>query len=249
MCFSQDMYEIRYRLQYVSDTESSLIKVEDFYLFSNGQNHSYFLSENFYALDSIKQSIARKGLGALNLSKVPKTKFNYIIEKKLAEKQVAFYDNILKYKLAYVEQPAYNWIIHNEKKSISNFECTKATLNYYGRKWTAWFTNDIPINDGPYKFAQLPGLIIKLYDLENSFDFELVALKKNKNNNHKAEMNKKLNTYKMVTKTAYLEAVKNINKNIVNELSTIGITLDSEAQNRLQKKGINGNNQIELIAE
>lgn len=32
----------------------------------------------------------------------------------------------------------------------------KATCDFAGRKWIAWFTTEIPIQDGPYKFYGLP---------------------------------------------------------------------------------------------
>lgn len=44
-----------------------------------------------------------------------------------------------------------------------------------GRKWTAWFSLDIPISDGPYKFRGLPGLIIFLYEDNNKHNFLLLG--------------------------------------------------------------------------
>ena len=47
----------------------------------------------------------------------------------------------------------------------------------YGRKWTAWFTTEIPIQDGPYKFRGLPGLIVKIEDETKSHCFALNGIK------------------------------------------------------------------------
>jgi hypothetical protein len=40
--------------------------------------------------------------------------------------------------------------------------------------WTAWFTKEINVSDGPYKFSGLPGLIVKLEDDRGDYKFDLV---------------------------------------------------------------------------
>jgi len=47
-----------------------------------------------------------------------------------------------------------------------------------GRHWIAWFAPSIPISEGPYKFSGLPGLIIKLSDSNNFWNFEFTSLRK-----------------------------------------------------------------------
>ncbi|RTZ46452.1 GLPGLI family protein [Chryseobacterium arthrosphaerae] len=42
------------------------------------------------------------------------------------------------------------------KKKNREFNTQKAVCDFAGRKWTAWFTADLPIQDGPYKFYGLP---------------------------------------------------------------------------------------------
>lgn len=69
------------------------------------------------------------------------------------------------------------WKIENEKKQILGMTVQKATTNYGGRNWTAWFTNEIPIPDGPYVFHGLPGLILEISDLKQDFVFSIVQIK------------------------------------------------------------------------
>ena len=45
------------------------------------------------------------------------------------------------------------------------------------RKWFAWFTNEIPIQDGPYIFQGLPGLIVSISDDNNDYQFKLGEIK------------------------------------------------------------------------
>ncbi|WP_435524227.1 GLPGLI family protein [Chryseobacterium indoltheticum] len=53
------------------------------------------------------------------------------------------------------------WNISNEHKKIGVWAATKATTNFGGRNWTAWFSEDIPLPYGPYVFYGLPGLFLK----------------------------------------------------------------------------------------
>lgn len=71
------------------------------------------------------------------------------------------------------------WYILPELKKINNYNCQKAITEIGGRKWIAWFTNDIPISKGPYIFRDLPGLIISIYDDKDNFNFEVVDIYKN----------------------------------------------------------------------
>lgn len=56
----------------------------------------------------------------------------------------------------------FNWQLHKEVKQVLGYKCQKATTNYRGRSYTAYFTTEIPINDGPWKFYGLPGLILEV---------------------------------------------------------------------------------------
>jgi GLPGLI family protein len=50
-------------------------------------------------------------------------------------------------------------------------------VTYAGRDYKAWFTNEIPVSDGPYKFYGLPGLIVEIEDSKKQYTFELVSYK------------------------------------------------------------------------
>lgn len=68
--------------------------------------------------------------------------------------------------------PDQQWILLSDTATISGYHCQKATCNFHGRNFEAWFTPEIPIRLGPWKFGGLPGLIIKVYDSDHFYTFE-----------------------------------------------------------------------------
>lgn len=71
---------------------------------------------------------------------------------------------------------AQQWNISTDTLTVLGYICQKATTEFRGRNYEAWFSPDIPVNDGPWKFYGLPGLIMKVSDSENLFSFELIGL-------------------------------------------------------------------------
>ncbi|WP_312078297.1 GLPGLI family protein [Chryseobacterium sp.] len=73
------------------------------------------------------------------------------------------------------EKTNFKWKLSKETKQIEGYHCQKATLNYSDRTWEAWFTKEIPIQQGPYVFSGLPGMIVQIADTENHHIFTLKA--------------------------------------------------------------------------
>ena len=72
---------------------------------------------------------------------------------------------------------SYDWKISGDGKKIGNYSCLKATTNFRGRDYTAYFTEDIPLPYGPNKWFGLPGLILEIYD--NDYLYHAQALNVN----------------------------------------------------------------------
>lgn len=68
------------------------------------------------------------------------------------------------------------WDIINEFKSINDFKVQKAIGDFRGRKYIAWFSNEIPINYGPWKLNGLPGLILNVSDDRNEVMFFIKSI-------------------------------------------------------------------------
>lgn len=79
--------------------------------------------------------------------------------------------NNSKYKITESIEPI-KWQIEKDVKKIAGYTCQKATCNFRGRKYMAWFTTDIPLSFGPWKLHGLPGLILEASDEKNQVNFK-----------------------------------------------------------------------------
>ncbi|MFC3812814.1 GLPGLI family protein [Lacihabitans lacunae] len=70
-----------------------------------------------------------------------------------------------------------NWTPSEGLDSLLGYACQKATVSYMGRDYVAWYAPELPISDGPWKFHGLPGLILRVYDTQNIFDFKVFSIK------------------------------------------------------------------------
>lgn len=109
-------------------------------------------------------------------------KFSEKIYKFYPDMKVQYVDKVANgftpMNLGYNDDTKFNWKIENGKEKIGEYNAQKATTEFGGRKWTAWFSTELPFQDGPYKFHGLPGLIVKIADDEGNYSWELKGNKK-----------------------------------------------------------------------
>ncbi|CAD7806079.1 hypothetical protein CHRY9390_01460 [Chryseobacterium aquaeductus] len=121
-----------------------------------------------------------------DLSKsVKMPKFSEKIDKFYPDMKVLYIERVANgftpISIGYSENLKFDWKILNEKEKIGTYNTQKATADFGGRKWTAWFTTDLPFQDGPFKFHGLPGLIVKIEDSEKNYSWVLQGNKKVEN--------------------------------------------------------------------
>ena len=68
--------------------------------------------------------------------------------------------------------PAQKWTLLPDTALVSGYHCQKAVCSFHGRDFEAWFTHEVPVRFGPWKFGGLPGLIVKVYDTDHYYTFE-----------------------------------------------------------------------------
>lgn len=68
------------------------------------------------------------------------------------------------------------WQIQSETKELLGYSCQLASCDFRGRTWYAWFSTDIPVNEGPWKLFGLPGLVLEAYDSKKHYAYKAVGL-------------------------------------------------------------------------
>lgn len=131
----------------------------------------------------------------------------YIIKKDVTNKSVTHYLK-LDETLAYQDKFDLQWELTDRELQILGYHCKSAKVSFRGRNYTAFFTEDIPVNDGPYKFYGLPGLILKLTSDDEEYDFTAVAIEKNMIN-----LDLDLRNSIITTREKYLLEMKELSKN------------------------------------
>lgn len=139
---------------------------------------SLFYGEGRIKRDSIIQRMRETRNFDRNTMQNLRTSIDYIVEKDLVKNITYFKTRLGRDQYTYEEDRKMDWKILPETVKIGEYETQKAETFFAGRKWYAWFTQDIPFQDGPYKFKGLPGLIIKLEDEKGDYSFDLQQSKK-----------------------------------------------------------------------
>ncbi len=143
---------------------------------------SQFYSWDKKVSDSIMKAVFEKQYkngGKIDFGKIKKRgSVAYKVFKNYPDFKVSFIDNFGGYSYKVKDPREINWQMTSETQKIGEWNCQKATTEFAGRKWTVWFTPEIPITDGPYKFRGLPGLIVKANCEDNSHSYLLVGVKK-----------------------------------------------------------------------
>ncbi len=139
---------------------------------------SVFYSAKAIQRDSIMQRMRQTRTFDRNQMQDLRTTINYVVEKDYPKQSVTLKNRIGRDQYAYTESQPFQWKILNETVKIGEYNTQKAETQYGGRTWYAWFTTEVPFQDGPYKFSGLPGLIVKAEDSNNDYSFDLMQTKK-----------------------------------------------------------------------
>lgn len=218
-------YQFDYRYDYIKDTLNLNDKRSDFFsLYVDKQNNSYFLQNKLLEIDSLLLEVEKNN----QIVTLPSSYSKWRVIKN-NDKGHYFIDMLGKNYYNYLINNDFNinWQIKDEHKEILGYKATKAVCKTFGREWEVWFTEQIPLSSGPYKFSGLPGLIMEISDTKKYFTFELLSVK---SKSKTIELPSRVLNSILLTKEDFEKALRNYNENIIEELKLQGIHLNSKTQ-------------------
>lgn len=242
LIFSQN---IKITYQYKLKQGDSIVS-QNVTLYNEDEN-SYFFSNAKFETDSILVAREKKEIETgqrMSFKNLPNDEVVYFLKKKNPEGFVEFYSNEFDQNLKYTENEKFDWKLSNDetKKSL-NYTLKKATLKKYGRNFVAWYSPDIPINDGPNKFYGLPGLIFEIYDTDCEHHFILNSIQKTSIDTNILFRNQK---FLPVTKEKYISFREQFKKDPFQKIKSM---ISSSGINEYKSKSGNIINMSQIIAE
>lgn len=75
------------------------------------------------------------------------------------------------------DMPCFDWELTDSVINVLGYECQCAKCMFRGREWTVFYTEDIPLADGPWKLHGLLGLIMRASDEKGHYTFECIGIK------------------------------------------------------------------------
>jgi GLPGLI family protein len=103
-----------------------------------------------------------------------KVKFRTVVIKHYPDiNKYIFQQNLITAKYNYSDDISIQWTLFDEEKDIEGYKCKKASCDYRGRHYIAWYAPEIPIGEGPYVFSGLPGLILEISDSREHYHFKI----------------------------------------------------------------------------
>lgn len=89
-------------------------------------------------------------------------------------------------------EPRMDWMLSGQTRTIEGYLCRQAVCRFAGREWSVWFTIEIAVDCGLWKFNGLPGLILEARDSRGHYHFTVNAIE---------NQTEDIVTYKTPTKT------------------------------------------------
>lgn len=177
----QVKFQVVYDAEYIYEkkytkTDTLIGRIEEKMLLQIGNKYSAFYSYPIFQRDSIISANMAKGI-PVNFSGNG-GQINWKVYKNYPEQdKTAYLDFFAADRYLCIEpMEPIDWQLTDSIDSICGYECHQAIAKFKGRTWIAWYTEDIPIDNGPWKLSGLPGLILKAHDSENDYGFTAVGL-------------------------------------------------------------------------
>lgn len=237
---------ITYELKFKEDsTNLSLQRREEMVLLV-GDRVSIFTGKNFYAFRQQGKKAEREGRLDAFLDEFKASnrvgRFTYSIYKNYPVGKITYTNKVLPGFFLYEEDfETFRWELKDTKEKFGDYNTRLAAINYGGRLWTAWYTTEVPLSEGPYKFRGLPGLIVKMADSKGHYIFEIVSIERL---SEITPIELEEHDYVRTSRERYLRSEENLRMDIISRAREAGA--NSQAQQTAARNMQRRNNPIEL---
>lgn len=173
-----------------------------------GANVSRFCTTAYMSLDSLLryESISRVALASVihNNVKYAPAFYSMIFQNYPQRGKLTCTGRVCNTDLKYEEDlPDMNWILHDDMDTLLGYTVQKAVCTFRGRVYSVWFTKQLPVAVGPWKFSGLPGLILKAEDGRGHYKFTASGVYR-----ISSSIEMPLYTYLKTSRKKYIEAVR-----------------------------------------
>lgn len=170
------VYRVNYSYSFVTDTSGNITdrgigtleigrNVTKYY------NYYYFLTDSLVRSGRIRHYMDNSNNITPNVSD-PVTYYESFIHRRSRDVWTCT-GRIVTQDFLYEDKiPPIEWRISDSISVILGYSAVMAECTFRGRDYVAWFTTEIPVSAGPWKFSGLPGLILCVSDSEGYYRFE-----------------------------------------------------------------------------
>ena len=237
--------EVSYDASRVNLRDGSHISPNKYILLANAKESKFYspITEYIDSLQSTPEDddkykeMTRGAYMSGKIDDIPRRDGSYYIFKSMTDGKIRYYDVNGVEKYCYEEEtPQIEWELADDTKNILGYECQKATGDLHGRKWTVWFTPEVPVMNGPWKFSGLPGLILEGTDDSGLYNFTATGIQQT---NRQIMPMYSAEDYEKTTRIEFLKAKRQFIDNPLatmnTQLSGLGITI-GDATTKLEYK-------------
>ncbi len=179
-------YLITYTYRFVRDANYPNDKRTGMTILQVGKHYNRFCDYNELRFDSICDELSRGKMSMIEasplmLAALKKNVFteSILIDKQKNKETIQRTAGLLTQKYQYEEDcPKLEWEVLKGDTTIIGYHCNKAKTKLFGRDYIAWYSTDVNMPYGPYKFNGLPGLVFCIMDTQGHFEFTLNGLQK-----------------------------------------------------------------------
>lgn len=218
--------EVSYDASRINLRDGEQITPSKYILLANSSESKFYSPRTEY-IDSLRSTpegeaaykeMTRGAYLSGKIDDIPRPDGTYYIFKSTIGNKLKYFDVNGVEKYWYEEEmPQIDWELADSTKTILGYECQMATGDFHGRKWTAWFTAEVPLQNGPWKLGGLPGLILEASDNSGLYTFTATGIQQS---SRPIVPIYSADNYEKVTRTEFLKAKRQFTDNPMGTINT-----------------------------